>query len=67
MMPDHWLKCGIVAEQPIQGIIGANPGNEYNINGVAYDATLYSYRIFGCEGSVQDPGKFYPLPRQCFD
>ncbi|KAF9650862.1 subtilisin-like protease [Thelephora ganbajun] len=28
--------------------IGANPGNEYNIDGVAY-------RIFGCHGSTEDP------------
>ncbi|KAJ7747214.1 subtilisin-like protease [Mycena metata] len=38
----------------VAGIIGANPGNEFNISGVAYDASLYSYRIFGCTGSVGD-------------
>ncbi|KAJ7045857.1 subtilisin-like protease [Mycena alexandri] len=38
----------------VAGIIGANPGNEFNISGVAYDASLYSYRIFGCTGSVTD-------------
>ncbi|KAJ7072023.1 peptidase S8/S53 domain-containing protein [Mycena amicta] len=38
----------------VAGIVGANPGNEFNISGVAYDATLYAYRIFGCEGSVTD-------------
>ncbi|EJU04161.1 subtilisin-like protease [Dacryopinax primogenitus] len=32
----------------VAGIIGANPGNVYNISGVAYDATLASYRVFGC-------------------
>lgn len=41
----------------IQGIIGANPGNPFNISGVAYDATIYSYRIFGCTGSVNDDGE----------
>ncbi|KAJ7187896.1 subtilisin-like protease [Mycena filopes] len=38
----------------VAGIIGANPGNEFNISGVAYDASIYSYRIFGCTGSVGD-------------
>ncbi|KZT62014.1 subtilisin-like protease [Calocera cornea HHB12733] len=32
----------------VAGIIGANPGNFYGISGVAYDATLASYRVFGC-------------------
>ncbi|KZO98808.1 subtilisin-like protease [Calocera viscosa TUFC12733] len=34
----------------VAGIIGANPGNSYGISGVAYDATLASYRVFGCSG-----------------
>ncbi|KAJ7723517.1 subtilisin-like protease [Mycena metata] len=38
----------------VAGIIGANPGNEFNISGVAYDASLYSYRIFGCTGIIVD-------------
>ncbi|KAI0045501.1 subtilisin-like protease [Auriscalpium vulgare] len=38
----------------VAGIIGADPGNEYNISGVAYKAALYAYRIFGCEGYVGD-------------
>ncbi|KAJ7077272.1 subtilisin-like protease [Mycena belliarum] len=38
----------------VAGIIGCNPGNPFNISGVAYDATLYAYRIFGCAGSVND-------------
>ncbi|KAK7005815.1 subtilisin-like protease [Favolaschia claudopus] len=38
----------------VAGIIGANPGNEFNISGVAPDATIFSYRIFGCTGSVPD-------------
>ncbi|KAJ6498971.1 pyrolysin [Mycena sanguinolenta] len=38
----------------VAGIIGANPGNEFNISGVAYDATIFSYRIFGCTGEVTD-------------
>ncbi|KAJ7622720.1 subtilisin-like protease [Mycena polygramma] len=36
------------------GIIGANPGNPFNISGVAYDSTIHSYRIFGCTGGVSD-------------
>ncbi|PFH48554.1 hypothetical protein AMATHDRAFT_76669 [Amanita thiersii Skay4041] len=38
----------------VAGIIGANPGNEYNISGVAYDASLSAYRVFGCKGFVSD-------------
>ncbi|KIY47274.1 pyrolysin [Fistulina hepatica ATCC 64428] len=38
----------------VAGIMGANPGNEYNISGVAYNASLTAYRIFGCEGETQD-------------
>ncbi|KAJ7844453.1 subtilisin-like protease [Mycena leptocephala] len=38
----------------VAGIIGANPGNPFNISGVAYDSTIFSYRIFGCEGGVSD-------------
>ncbi|KAI0319168.1 pyrolysin [Amylostereum chailletii] len=32
----------------VAGIIGANPGNPFNISGVAYKASLSSYRVFGC-------------------
>ncbi|CAK5265382.1 unnamed protein product [Mycena citricolor] len=39
----------------VAGIIGANPGNPFNISGVAYEASIYAYRIFGCTGVVQDP------------
>lgn len=38
----------------VAGIIGANPGNIYNISGVAYKAELAGYRVFGCDGSVTD-------------
>ncbi|GLB37011.1 putative subtilisin-like protein [Lyophyllum shimeji] len=38
----------------VAGIIGANPGNAFNISGVAYDASLSSYRVFGCTGFVTD-------------
>ncbi|KAF7315418.1 Pyrolysin [Mycena indigotica] len=38
----------------VAGIVGANPGNEFNISGVAPDATIFGYRIFGCEGSTND-------------
>jgi hypothetical protein len=37
-----------------QGIIAADPNNPYNITGVAYESSLYAYRIFGCDGSVSD-------------
>ncbi|KAK2464348.1 hypothetical protein APHAL10511_003805 [Amanita phalloides] len=38
----------------VAGIIGANPQNNRNISGVAYDAHLSAYRVFGCSGSVSD-------------
>ncbi|KAJ6625831.1 subtilisin-like protease [Mycena sp. CBHHK59/15] len=38
----------------VAGIIGCNPGNPFNISGVAPDATIFAYRIFGCAGSVTD-------------
>ncbi|KAG9127746.1 hypothetical protein FRC07_010198, partial [Ceratobasidium sp. 392] len=38
----------------VAGIIGANPGNPYNISGVAYEATINAYRVFGCKGTVSD-------------
>ncbi|KAI0049847.1 pyrolysin [Auriscalpium vulgare] len=38
----------------VAGIIGADPGNEFNISGVAYKASINAYRIFGCEGQTSD-------------
>ncbi|TEB21711.1 pyrolysin [Coprinellus micaceus] len=38
----------------VAGIVGANPDNEFDILGVAPNATLYAYRVFGCVGQVQD-------------
>ncbi|KXN90796.1 Minor extracellular protease vpr [Leucoagaricus sp. SymC.cos] len=38
----------------VSGIIGANPGNAFNISGVAYEASLSMYRVFGCTGFVND-------------
>ena len=39
----------------VAGIIAAQPGNIYNITGVAYKSSINSYRVFGCTGTVQDP------------
>ncbi|EJD37947.1 subtilisin-like protein [Auricularia subglabra TFB-10046 SS5] len=36
----------------VAGIVGANPGNEFNITGVAYEASIYSYKVFGCSEST---------------
>ncbi|EJD37123.1 subtilisin-like protein [Auricularia subglabra TFB-10046 SS5] len=36
----------------VAGIVGAAPGNEMNITGVAPDAALYAYRVIGCVGGV---------------
>ncbi|KAJ6603216.1 subtilisin-like protease [Mycena vulgaris] len=47
-------QCAGHAKLKLQGIIGANPGNPFNISGVAYDASIYAYRIFGCAGGVDD-------------
>ncbi|KAF5371300.1 hypothetical protein D9758_004263 [Tetrapyrgos nigripes] len=39
----------------VAGIIGADPlANPFNISGVAFSASLSSYRVFGCAGSVTD-------------
>lgn len=38
----------------VAGIIGANPGNPFGISGVAYNASLSMYRVFGCTGDVTD-------------
>ncbi|KAH8107723.1 subtilisin-like protease [Cristinia sonorae] len=38
----------------VAGIIGADPVNPFNISGVAFQASLTSYRIFGCGGSTTD-------------
>ncbi|KIM45529.1 hypothetical protein M413DRAFT_442200 [Hebeloma cylindrosporum] len=38
----------------VAGIIAAQPGNEFNMTGVAYGATLSAYRVFGCGGSVTE-------------
>ena len=44
-----------------QGIIGADPNNPFNISGVASQASINAYRVFGCTGSVTDDGE-----RGCF-
>jgi len=59
----YWSQYYAVGEIITQGIIGANPGNEYNISGVAYDATIYAYRIFGCNGGSSSQSQFYPIPQ----
>ncbi|EPQ55564.1 subtilisin-like protease [Gloeophyllum trabeum ATCC 11539] len=38
----------------VAGIIGANPGNDFGISGVAYGSSIASYRVFGCSGFVSD-------------
>ncbi|KAJ7693309.1 subtilisin-like protease [Mycena rosella] len=38
----------------VAGIIGASPNNTWGISGVAYEASLASYRIFGCVGYTSD-------------
>ncbi|EUC63183.1 minor extracellular protease vpr protein [Rhizoctonia solani AG-3 Rhs1AP] len=38
----------------VAGIIGADPSNPFNISGVAYQASINAYRIFGCSGTVSD-------------
>ncbi|OBZ70623.1 Minor extracellular protease vpr [Grifola frondosa] len=38
----------------VAGIVGANPENEFNISGVAYEASLSMYKIFGCTGGTTD-------------
>ncbi|KAJ7772696.1 subtilisin-like protease [Mycena maculata] len=38
----------------VAGIIGASPNNTFGISGVASDASLAAYRIFGCTGFTTD-------------
>ncbi|KAH6897584.1 peptidase [Coprinopsis sp. MPI-PUGE-AT-0042] len=38
----------------VAGIVGLDGGNEYNVTGVAPEASLLAYRVFGCRGSVTD-------------
>ncbi|EJD53701.1 subtilisin-like protease [Auricularia subglabra TFB-10046 SS5] len=38
----------------VAGILGANPSNAYNITGVAYEASLNAYRVFGCFDGTDD-------------
>ncbi|KZV97986.1 subtilisin-like protein [Exidia glandulosa HHB12029] len=38
----------------VAGIVAASGPNEFNVTGVAPDASIYAYRIFGCEGGVAD-------------
>ncbi|TFK92708.1 subtilisin-like protease [Polyporus arcularius HHB13444] len=38
----------------VGGIIGADPVNPFNISGVASQASINAYRVFGCSGSVSD-------------
>lgn len=37
----------------VTGIIAAGD-NEYNVTGVAPDSSIYSYRVFGCNGQTSD-------------
>lgn len=38
----------------VTGILAVQPGNPYNLTGVAYQAKFRMYRVFGCSGVVQD-------------
>ncbi|KAF7315658.1 Subtilisin-like protease [Mycena indigotica] len=38
----------------VAGIIGANPGNDFGFSGVAFNASLAAYRVFGCSGTTGD-------------
>ncbi|KZV90418.1 subtilisin-like protein [Exidia glandulosa HHB12029] len=38
----------------VAGIIGANPGNDLGISGVAYNATILAYKVGGCNGGIGD-------------
>jgi subtilisin family serine protease len=38
----------------VAGIIGANPNNPYGFSGVAYEASINAYRIFGCTSATSE-------------
>jgi subtilisin family serine protease len=45
----------------VAGIVGASGKNEFNVTGVAPLATLYAYKVFGCEGGTSDDSQFASL------
>ncbi|CAE6414623.1 unnamed protein product [Rhizoctonia solani] len=51
----------------VAGIIGADPNNPYNISGVAYQAKINAYRVFGCTGGTTDAVIIDALLRACND
>ena len=36
-----------------------NPGNRYDVSGVAPDAELYAYRVLGCSPYTDSAGELY--------
>lgn len=38
----------------VAGIVAADPDNEWNVTGVAPEASINSYRIFGCDDGADD-------------
>ncbi|PFH53716.1 hypothetical protein AMATHDRAFT_45185 [Amanita thiersii Skay4041] len=53
--PDQLDQClghGTSVAPSFKGIVGAKPDNELNIRGVAYDASLYVYRVIDCQRRV---------------
>src|SRR5688572_4945848 len=45
------------------GIIGVSGPNSFGITGVANQASLAAYRVFGCKGSVDDDGRYVAVAR----
>ncbi|KAK4687445.1 hypothetical protein P7C73_g2679, partial [Tremellales sp. Uapishka_1] len=50
----------------VAGIIGAY-ANEYNVTGVAPEASIYVYRVFGCNGATSDDIVFEAMERAYTD
>lgn len=51
---DPLESCGEGHGTHVAGILSANPGNQYNVTGVAYDAEMYAYRVFSCSGASSE-------------
>ncbi|PFH46579.1 hypothetical protein AMATHDRAFT_7647 [Amanita thiersii Skay4041] len=47
----------------VAGIIGAKPGGDFNIKGVAYDASLTAYKVGGCTGAFSEAAVISALLR----
>jgi subtilisin family serine protease len=46
----------------MKGIVGLDSANEHNITGVAPEASLLAYKVFGCNGETTDDSECLSSP-----